>query len=117
MKIGFDAKRAFLNNTGLGNYSRDTIRILGKYFSQNEYHLYTPKTSENNRLDFLKGQSNYFVHTPKNWFTKTFKSFWRTIGLKTNLLKDDITLFHGLSHEIPVGIHKTTIKSIVSIHD
>ena len=28
MKIGFDAKRAFLNNTGLGNYSRDTIQLL-----------------------------------------------------------------------------------------
>ena len=43
MKLGFDAKRAFFNNTGLGNYSRDTIRILGQYFSDNEYHLYTPK--------------------------------------------------------------------------
>ena len=26
MHIGFDAKRAFLNETGLGNYSRDTIK-------------------------------------------------------------------------------------------
>ena len=43
MKIGFDAKRAFLNSTGLGNYSRDTIRILSNYFKNNEYHLYTPK--------------------------------------------------------------------------
>ena len=28
MKIGFDAKRAFHNFRGLGNYSRDLIRIL-----------------------------------------------------------------------------------------
>ena len=28
MRIGFDAKRAFHNFRGLGNYSRDLIRIL-----------------------------------------------------------------------------------------
>lgn len=117
MKIGFDAKRAFLNTTGLGNYSRDTIRILGKYFSQNEYHLYTPKVTNNERLDFIKNQYNYIVHSPKNIFEKIFKSFWRTIGLKNDLKNDNIELFHGLSHEIPLGIHKTNIKSIVSIHD
>ena len=34
MNIGFDAKRAYLNNTGLGNYSRDTIRILSNFICQ-----------------------------------------------------------------------------------
>ena len=28
MKIGFDAKRAFNNQSGLGNYSRDIIRAF-----------------------------------------------------------------------------------------
>ena len=58
MKLGFDAKRAFFNNTGLGNYSRDTIRILGQYFSENEYHLYTPKEIKNERLSFLEDKNN-----------------------------------------------------------
>ena len=34
MKIGYDAKRAFENQTGLGNYSRDLI---------NNYSLSNPK--------------------------------------------------------------------------
>ena len=34
MKIGYDAKRAFENQTGLGNYSRDLI---------NTYSLLNPK--------------------------------------------------------------------------
>ena len=46
MRIGFDAKRAFLNNTGLGNYSRDTIRILAHFYEDNKYFLYTPKEKE-----------------------------------------------------------------------
>ncbi len=53
MRIGFDAKRAFLNNTGLGNYSRDTIRVLSHYYQHNKYFLYTPKEENNSRLSFL----------------------------------------------------------------
>ena len=30
MRVGFDAKRAFFNNSGLGNYSRSTIELLAK---------------------------------------------------------------------------------------
>ena len=37
MKIGYDAKRAFENQTGLGNYSRDLI---------NTYSLLNPKFPE-----------------------------------------------------------------------
>ena len=37
MIIGFDAKRAFHNRRGLGNYSRDVIRLLSTYFSENKY--------------------------------------------------------------------------------
>jgi len=47
MRIGFDAKRAFSNYTGLGNYSRDTIRVLTTFFSENKYFLFTPKKTLN----------------------------------------------------------------------
>ena len=39
MILGFDAKRFFHNKTGLGNYSRDLIRILAQYNSENNYLL------------------------------------------------------------------------------
>ena len=117
MKLGFDAKRAFFNNTGLGNYSRDTIRILGQYFSDNEYHLYTPKEIKNERLSFLEDKKHYYTHSPKAWFDRTFSSVWRTIKLKNDLVKDGISHFHGLSHELPYGIQNTNIKTVVSIHD
>ena len=117
MKLGFDAKRAFFNNTGLGNYSRDTIRILGQYFDKNEYHLYTPKKVENNRLSFLREKTQYFVHSPIGFFNNNFSSVWRTLRLKNDLMRDGITHFHGLSHELPYNIDKANIKTVVSIHD
>lgn len=43
MKIGFDAKRAYHNYTGLGNYSRDLIQNLLTYYPDFECHLYAPK--------------------------------------------------------------------------
>ena len=116
MRIGFDAKRAFLNNTGLGNYSRDTIRILSKYYLKNDYFLYTPKVKESNRLDFINNSTNTHVKTP-NIIGKIFHSYWRTKGIVKNLLKDKIDIYHGLSHEIPLGIEHTNIKTIVTIHD
>jgi glycosyltransferase involved in cell wall biosynthesis len=31
--------------------------------------------------------------------------------------KDGLDVYHGLSHELPLGIQKTAIKSVVTIHD
>ena len=42
LKIGIDAKRAFTNYSGLGNYSRDVINSLGK-FKNLDLHLFTTK--------------------------------------------------------------------------
>jgi hypothetical protein len=44
MRIGFDAKRAYFNYSGLGNYSRNTIRYLSHKFPDNEFYLYIPGT-------------------------------------------------------------------------
>ena len=117
MKIGFDAKRAFLNNTGLGNYSRDSIRILGRFYPNNQYHLYTPKATSNPRLSFLEDQAQYYVHTPTSFIHNTFSGIWRSTLLSKQLQKDEIDIYHGLSHELPKGIEKINIKTVVTIHD
>ena len=43
MKIAFDAKRAFMNATGLGNYSRILLNALMRDFPENDYLLFTPQ--------------------------------------------------------------------------
>ncbi len=50
MKIGYEAKRIFHNTTGLGNYSRDLIRILATFYPNNKYLLYNPKQGKVKRL-------------------------------------------------------------------
>ena len=117
MRIGYDAKRAFTNFTGLGNYSRDTIRILSSFFNKNNYVLYTPNNKLNDRLDFLKYQSNISIRSPQKLLDKIFSSYWRTKNILNDIEKDNIDIYHGLSHELPIGIEDTKIKTIVTIHD
>jgi len=110
IKVGFDAKRLFLNHSGLGNYSRWIVSGLVKDFPQNNYHLYTTAISSYSK-NFLNEQIQ--VHLPPG----LFKSFWRSKGIKKDLLNDGIEIYHGLSNELPLGIEKTNIKSVVTIHD
>ncbi len=113
MKIGFDAKRAFLNHTGLGNYSRSVISSLSHYFPENEYFLYTPRTVRNARTSPLLQESLQLRQPP----FPLFKSLWRSRLVVSRLRKDDLDVYHGLSHEIPAGLQHTGIRSVVTIHD
>ena len=115
MKIGYEAKRIFHNKTGLGNYSRDVIRVLSTYYPNNSYLLYNPKKSD--QFLFEANNKNVFEKNPKTGIAKKFKNYWRQKGIVNDLKTDNITLFHGLSGELPVGLKANNIKSVVTIHD
>ena len=108
MNIGFEAKRIFHNRTGLGNYSRDLVRILSQYFPENKYFLYNPIPTNKNL--FKTNNSNIFEKKPNSNFYSRFYNIWRQKGVVKDLLNDEIILFHGLSVEIPRGLNKTKIK-------
>jgi glycosyltransferase involved in cell wall biosynthesis len=112
MNIGFDGKRAANNLTGLGNYSRSLIIHLAKYFPQNQYFVYSPKIKDNLQIRSFTKTAGIQLRLPENK-----KPLWRSLGIKAQLLKDKIAIYHGLSHELPIGINKTGIPSIVTIHD
>lgn len=119
MKIGFDAKRAFSNFTGLGNYSRSTIKVLADYYPQHSYYLYNPRVPNEEQISFLDlpKHSEIHIRIPTTFFYEIFSSAWRRVGVTKDLKKDKLDLFHGLSHELPIGIEKTNIPSVVTIHD
>lgn len=112
MNIGFDGKRAANNLTGLGNYSRSLIAHMAKYFPQNQYFVYTPKVKDRPQIKAFAETKGVELKLPE-----TKKMFWRSLGVKKQLLKDKIDLYHGLSHELPLGIHRIGIPAIVTIHD
>jgi glycosyltransferase involved in cell wall biosynthesis len=114
MNIGFDAKRMFKNDTGLGNYSRSLVHSLATLYPQNFYHLFTP--TDNNKY-LIKNGGNLIIHTPNNWWYKKLSSLWRRKGMVKDIVQNNVIIFHGLSNELPLGIEKKTTKTIVTIHD
>lgn len=127
MNIGFDAKRAAQNRTGLGNYSRFVIRVLSEKFAGNQYHLYTPKPHRMPYLQEIPTLKHLFLHFPPQGIWSRIRSLWRVWGITKDIQKDGIQIFHGLSNELPLNIGTPEqrkmkaggkgCKYIVTVHD
>lgn len=109
--IAFDAKRYFNNATGLGFYSRTLLEGFRRFYPEHQYLLYTP---------YNRGQlalSIDGIRLPDSWLGRTFHPLWRSRGITGQLKRDGVEVFHGLSHELPSGLRRAGIRSVVSVHD
>lgn len=113
--IGIDAKRAFRNFSGLGNYSRALIRGLSQLYPYNQYILYTPDYEGDEKwLDFSKGE-NIKIVQPGGIYKALPHAIWRSAGIASDIKANNTDLFHGLSGELPVINSK--IPKVVTMHD
>lgn len=111
MHLGFDAKRAFQNTTGLGNYARDVLRILAAHAPGHRYAAYGP------RLVGGRLPQGVEARGPAGALWRALPSAWRVAGLAGQLRRDGVELFHGLSNELPLGVERSGVRSVVTIHD
>ena len=109
--LAFDAKRYFNNATGLGFYSRTLLEGLRRFYPEHCYLLYTPY----NRGRWAS--PNDEIRLPDSWLGRKFHPLWRSKGIVRQLQRDQVEVFHGLSHELPMGLRRAGIRSVVSIHD
>lgn len=117
LTIGFDAKRAVLNLTGIGNYSRLVFDVLTDRYPDNRYLLFTPRFKPNPRLQPLLQRLGIEIRTPDTTAGRVASHWWRTRGMTSQLQRSGIDLYHGLSNELPAGIARSGIPSVVTIHD
>ena len=94
MRIGFDAKRAFHNFRGLGNYSRTLLLGLAQYHSEIEQFLFTPDFSDSQALEFEKKVINGTIVRPVGVW-KSFSSLWRSLFLARQLKKYQLNIYLG----------------------
>ncbi len=116
-KIAYDGKRAVQNYTGIGNYSRLALESLLPLMPDDTFELYTPKIVQNPRLKKLLESPQVKLITPDTIAGRLFPGYWRSVGLTKQLERDKPSLYHGLSNELPHGIEKTGIPTVVTIHD
>lgn len=154
--IGFDAKRAVYNHTGLGNYSRFVVEGLAEALhtfggdptaETLPWHADAPRagaeestTANSNKAtagaiglvaaEYRHRQPNAtyrellarypgLIRTikPRHFLSQRFPALWRRYGMSRTLVRNGIRLFHGLSGELPVGLKRHGIRSIVTVHD
>jgi glycosyltransferase involved in cell wall biosynthesis len=114
MNIGYDGKRAFQNKTGLGNYIRSLIAILTQHYPQHQYTLFTPKETS---LYNITAFENVHAVFPESFAGKNFPGWWRRKGMVKTIANNGIDIYHGVSNELPVGIERTGVKTVVTVHD
>lgn len=112
MNIGFDAKRAFQNRTGLGNYSRTLVKSLAAYYPQHHYFLFAPKSKP-----LFRPEAGMRTILPQKPHHRWLKPVWRSRWVVNDLRHHHINVYHGLSAELPFGIHNSGVKSVVTMHD
>ena len=124
MLIGFDAKRIVRNGTGLGSYGRTLVNDLSRHEGL-QLRLYAPDTGRDDlRCQVPEGENVRFCYPHLKSLTSHLsplsslrKSYWRSRGIVSDLKRDGVQLYHGLSGELPVGIRRSGIRSVVTIHD
>ena len=134
MIIGFDAKRIVRNRTGLGSYARTLVSdlagrddiLLRLYAPDAGYDDLRCQVPERENLTYCypSSQASHRFIPPfgeARWgfspLASIRKSYWRSRGIVADLRRDSVQLYHGLSGELPVGISRSGIKSVVTIHD
>ena len=116
--IAYDAKRLVRNRTGLGNYSRTLVADLDRQLPRDwRMLLYAPDPgSDDLRASVTPNDRLSYVYPTKASHGLS-RALWRSWGIVSDLRRDRADIYHGLSGELPIGIHASGIKSVVTIHD
>lgn len=119
MRIGFEAKRATHNFRGLGSYSRGLIEGLLEYQPSEELFLYSPPIKDKRGQEWVDSlQANAVLKCPNTLLETKLSTLWRSFLIASDLKKDHLDIFHGLSHEIPYRLKGAMpFKKIVTMHD
>lgn len=114
MRIGLDGKRIIQNFTGLGNYGRFVLKVLAKKYPYDHFTVFSAKPANTSVKEAYASFSNVSFHSPRH---VRFSALWRTLQIIQSIESEKIDLYHGLSNELPWGIGKTNVASVLTVHD
>ena len=118
MIVGIDAKRIVRNGTGLGSYGRTLVNDLIRMGdSEMQLRLYAPDEGRDDLRGQIIGDGNVQFCYPSGHPSALRKAWWRSHSVVSDLVRDGVSLYHGLSGELPIGLRKKGIRGVVTIHD
>lgn len=107
MILGFDSKRLFHNKTGLGTYSRLLVKGIHDAFPEENLVLFAQNAHQSPFQEDFSQLKTVGSSLP----------LWRSWGMRNSICEEGCDIFHGLSNELPLGIEKLKIRTLVTIHD
>ena len=115
IRLGIDAKRAYFNRSGLGSYSRNLVNALARYQPERvSIYMFTPRMK--GRLPLDEEASLQVVH-PRLSLPRLLQPAWRSCLSVGAMERNRIDVYHGLSHELPFGIHRSSVRTVLTVHD
>lgn len=115
MIIGYDAKRAFRNNSGLGNYSRMVIGgVCREGHGMVKGLLFTP-TTKGRHTHYFDDIQEVEVRQPRGLWAMA-GGLWRSVWSGLCARREGVDIYHGLSHELPFFLGNG-VKKVVTMHD
>ena len=117
LTIGLDAKRIVRNGTGLGSYGRTLANDLAQIDGLDLRLYAVDKGRDDLRNQVSEGDNLHFCYPRGFYKIGPGKALWRSKGIVRQLKADGVEVFHGLSGELPQGLGKAGIRSVVTIHD
>lgn len=117
LTIGLDGQQIVHDSRKQGCYGRmlasDLAQIDGLHLK-----LYAvDKGRDDLRNQVAENDNLHFCYPQGCYKTGLGKALWRSRGIVRQLKADGVEVFHGLSGELPMGLGKAGIKSVVTIHD
>ena len=82
-----------------------------------QLRLYAPDEGRDELRGQIIGDGNVQFCYPTGHPSALRKAWWRSRGVVDYLKRDGVNVYHGLSGELPMGLRKNGIRSVVTIHD
>ncbi|HEX3928965.1 MAG TPA: glycosyltransferase family 1 protein [Gemmatimonadales bacterium] len=117
MIVGYDAIRALGNTTGLGNYARGILRAIHRTDPARQLELYSPKPPLAQFAGLAAELAAPLREPPLLWRGPGARKIWRIARMGRAAARNGVTLFHGLTHELPRDLAATGIPGVVTFHD
>lgn len=116
--IGFDARYANVEGSTIGTYSRLMVEALATACPEECYaRMYIPRRRTLSEFKALDEQHNIEAMEPDGLFWRKLPWAWHLWGIGRDAERGDVALYHGLAGELPVGLARRNIRSVVSVHD
>lgn len=113
MKIGVNGRFLAEPTTGIGTYTYNLLRALGKIDKRNTYLIATP-ASPRKRIKLPKNFKIHIIREKPLGIPGIKKLYWERSQITRFFKKNDISLIH---HLYPVPLKKLKIPQIVTVHD